>query len=66
MSLPSSLTLKTGLPIALCFFERSWSNAAIDHIQITVAEDLGVEGRGNYYDDTGGALGLTCFKSKIS
>ena len=26
-------------------FERSWSNAAIDHIQITVAEDLGVEGR---------------------
>ena len=34
-------------------FERSWSNAAIDHIQITVAEDLGVEGRGDYYDDTG-------------
>ena len=34
-------------------FERSWSNAAIDPIQITVAEDLGVEGRGDYYDDTG-------------
>ena len=34
-------------------FERSWSNAAIDHIQITVAEDLGVEGRGGYYDDIG-------------
>ena len=34
-------------------FERSWSNAAIDHVQITVAEDLGVEGRGDYYDDTG-------------
>ena len=34
-------------------FEQSWSNAAIDHIQITVAEDLGVEGRGDYYDETG-------------
>ena len=38
-------------------FERSWSNAAIDHIQITVAEDLGVEGRGDYYDDTGALKG---------
>jgi glucose-6-phosphate 1-dehydrogenase len=34
-------------------FEQSWSSSAIDHIQITVAEDLGVEGRGDYYDETG-------------
>ena len=34
-------------------FEQSWSSTAIDHIQITVAEDLGVEGRGGYYDETG-------------
>ena len=34
-------------------FEQSWSSTAIDHIQITVAEDLGVEGRGDYYDETG-------------
>jgi glucose-6-phosphate 1-dehydrogenase len=34
-------------------FEQSWSNSAIDHIQITVAEDLGVEDRGGYYDETG-------------
>ena len=34
-------------------FEQSWSNRAIDHIQITVAEDLGVEDRGSYYDKTG-------------
>ncbi len=34
-------------------FEQSWSNRAIDHVQITVAEDLGVEDRGNYYDKTG-------------
>ena len=34
-------------------FEQSWSNSAIDHIRITVAEDLGVEDRGDYYDETG-------------
>jgi len=36
-------------------FEPLWSNAAIDHVQILVAETLGVEGRGDYYD-TAGAL----------
>ena len=34
-------------------FEKSWSNAAIDHIQITVAESLGMGARGDYYDQTG-------------
>jgi glucose-6-phosphate 1-dehydrogenase len=34
-------------------FERVWNSDALDHIQITVAEDLGVEGRGAYYEEAG-------------
>jgi glucose-6-phosphate 1-dehydrogenase len=34
-------------------FEPLWSRDAIDHVQITVAEDIGVEGRGGYYDKSG-------------
>ncbi len=34
-------------------FEELWSNRAIDHIQITIAEDLGVAGRGAFYEGTG-------------
>lgn len=36
-------------------FEPLWRNASVDHVQITVSETLGVEGRGGYYD-TAGAL----------
>lgn len=36
-------------------FEPMWNAAHIDHVQITVAESLGVEGRADYYD-TAGAL----------
>ncbi len=36
-------------------FEPIWNRNYIDHIQITVAEKLGVEARGGYYD-TAGAL----------
>jgi len=36
-------------------FEPLWSHTAIDHIQITAAESIGVAGRGGYYD-TSGAL----------
>lgn len=34
-------------------FEELWSARSIDHIQITIAEDLGVEGRGGFYEGTG-------------
>jgi glucose-6-phosphate 1-dehydrogenase len=33
--------------------EPIWSRAYIDHVQITVAEEIGVEGRGDYYDKSG-------------
>jgi glucose-6-phosphate 1-dehydrogenase len=34
-------------------FEPVWNRRYIDHVQITVAETLGVEKRGNYYDKAG-------------
>ena len=34
-------------------FEPVWNARGVDHIQITVAETLGVERRGEYYDRAG-------------
>jgi len=34
-------------------FERIWNGDAIDHVQITVAEDIGIGERAGYYDDSG-------------
>ncbi len=34
-------------------FEPLWNKSQIDHIQFTVSETVGVEGRGKYYDTAG-------------
>jgi glucose-6-phosphate 1-dehydrogenase len=34
-------------------FEPIWNRRYIDHVQISVAETVGVEGRGTYYDQAG-------------
>ncbi len=34
-------------------FDRVWDKDSIDNIQITVSEDIGIEGRGAYYDQSG-------------
>ncbi|MCF7806333.1 MAG: glucose-6-phosphate dehydrogenase [Simkaniaceae bacterium] len=34
-------------------FENLWNNRYIDHIQITVAEDIGIGTRGNFYEESG-------------
>jgi glucose-6-phosphate 1-dehydrogenase len=41
------------LRFANSLFEPLWRHAAIDHVQITVAEDLGTGNRANFYDRTG-------------
>ncbi len=41
------------LRFANSLFEPLWNSGSIDHVQITVAESIGVGGRGSYYDSAG-------------
>ncbi len=41
------------LRFANTIFERLWNADVIDHVQVTVSETVGVEGRGGYYDHSG-------------
>ncbi|VAY02279.1 Glucose-6-phosphate 1-dehydrogenase [Arsenophonus endosymbiont of Aleurodicus dispersus] len=41
------------LRFANYLFINNWDYRAIDHVQITVAEEIGIEGRWSYFDKTG-------------
>lgn len=41
------------LRFANALFEPIWHRGVIDHVQVTVAEKIGVEGRADYYDHAG-------------
>ncbi len=41
------------LRFANTIWEPIWNRRYVDHVQITVAESIGVEGRGGYYEEAG-------------
>ncbi len=57
--------------------ERIWNRDVVDHVQLTVAEDIGIESRGRLYEETGAIrdivqnhllqlLALTCMSAPSS
>ncbi len=41
------------LRFANALFEPTWNNRYIDHIQVTMEETVGMEGRGSFYEEAG-------------